>query len=66
MVLKPVMSNSSLGKLIWLLIYIGLLVCGLGVWYVEHSLAVGATLLSFGGGSVAVGVALIWVRSRRP
>ena len=60
------MSNQRLEQLIWVLIYAGMLVFGLGVWYVEHSLAVGSTLMTLGAASVAAGVVLVWVRSRRP
>ena len=60
------MNNANLDKLIWLLVYAGMLVFGLGAWYVEHSLAVGSTLMTFGAGGVAAGVLLVWVRSRRP
>ena len=60
------MDNAQLEKLIWPLIYAGLVVLGLGVWYVEHSLAVGSTLLILGGLAIGAGALLIWVRSRRP
>jgi len=60
------MSNSHLESLIWVLIYAGLFVAGLGIWYLEHSLAVGSTLITTGGLAVVAGVVLIWVRSRRP
>ncbi len=60
------MSNSRLDWLIWALIYAGLFIAGLGIWYVEHSLAVGSTLITAGGLAVAAGAVLIWVRSRRP
>jgi vacuolar-type H+-ATPase subunit I/STV1 len=60
------MDNANLEKLIWLLIYAGMLVFGLGAWYVEHSLGVGSTLMTIGACAVAAGVLLVWVRSRRP
>jgi hypothetical protein len=60
------MDNKTIEKLVWLLIYGGMLVAGLGVWYVEHSLAVGSTLISFGAAAIVAGAVLIWIRSRRP
>jgi hypothetical protein len=60
------MDNTSLDKLIWVLIYAGVFGAGLGVWFVEHHLAVGLTLLLAGAASVAAGAVLIWIRSRRP
>jgi vacuolar-type H+-ATPase subunit I/STV1 len=59
------MSNHTIDKLIWVLIYAGLFVAGLGVWFMEHSMAVGWTMILFGAGSVVAGAVLIWVRSRR-
>jgi hypothetical protein len=59
------MDNATLDKLIWVLIYAGLSVAGLGVWFMEHSLAVGWTMMLFGAGAVMTGAVLIWVRSRR-
>ena len=60
------MSNQRLEQLIWVLIYAGMLVFGLGFWYVEHSLAVGSTLISLGAAAIVAGAVLIWIRSRRP
>lgn len=59
------MGNTTLERLIWVLIYAGLVVFGLGVWYVEHSLAVGTTLMTVGALGVAAGAGLIWLRARR-
>jgi hypothetical protein len=39
---------------------------GLGIWFTEHHLAAGVTLMSFGGGLMAAGAVLLWLRSRRP
>lgn len=60
------MSNKALDALVWVSIYTGMASFGLGVWFVEHSLAVGSSLMSLGGAAVIGGVVLIWVRSRRP
>ena len=59
------MQNKTLEKLIWALIYAGLALGGLGIWFMEHSLAVGWTVLITGVGMVLSGAVLIWVRSRR-
>jgi hypothetical protein len=59
------MNNDTLDKLIWVLIYAGIFVAGLGIWFMEQHLAVGWTMFICGAGLVAVGAVLIWVRSRR-
>jgi hypothetical protein len=59
------MSNSTLDKLVWGCIYAGLFGAGLGIWFLEHSAAVGWTLAVGGAGLVLVGALLIWIRSRR-
>lgn len=59
------MQNKTLEKLIWVLIYAGLTAGGLGIWFMEHSLAVGWSVLLTGTGLVLSGAVLIWVRSRR-
>ncbi|MEO7852368.1 MAG: hypothetical protein ABIR94_08975 [Rubrivivax sp.] len=59
------MDNTTIEKLVWVFIYAGMAVFGLGVWFIEHSLAVGSTLLVFGGAAMAAGVVLIWLRSKR-
>lgn len=60
------MDNKAIESLAWVLVYAGMLVFGLGVWLLEHSLAIGSTLMLFGAAGVGSGVVLIWVRSRRP
>jgi len=59
------MKNDRLDKLVWALIYAGLFIGGLGIWYMEHHLAIGWTLVLVGGTMVAAAAFLIWVRSRR-
>lgn len=59
------MSNKTIEALVWVLVYAGLALFGLGVWYVEHSIAAGASLMSAGGLAVAGGALLVWLRSRR-
>ncbi|HYN61438.1 MAG TPA: hypothetical protein VET87_18125 [Rubrivivax sp.] len=60
------MQNKTLEKLIWSLIYAGLAILGFGIWFMEHSLAVGWTVLLSGGALILAGALGIWVRSRRP
>ena len=60
------MKNQTLDVLIWVCIYVGLFLLGFGIWFTEHHLAAGITLLTLGGGLVAVGALLLWLRSRRP
>jgi uncharacterized membrane-anchored protein YitT (DUF2179 family) len=60
------MSNDNLDKLVWVCIYAGLFIVGLGLWFVEHHLAAGLSLAVAGGTLVALGGFLIWLRSRRP
>ena len=59
------MSNSTLEKLIWLLIYGGLLLISLGLFVSRQDGAFGGTLIGGGTLAVAAGAVLIWVRSRR-
>ncbi len=59
------MSNATIETLVWVFIYAGMAVFGLGVWFIEHSLAVGSTLMVFGSAAVAGGIVLIWLRSKR-
>jgi hypothetical protein len=60
------MHTKTLEALVWVLIYAGLFIAGLGIWFMEHSLAVGWTMFVCGCGLVVAGAVLIWVRSRRP
>ena len=59
------LSNSTLEKLIWLLIYAGLLMFCLGVFLRRSDAGLGWTVLLAGAAAVLLGVLLIWVRSRR-
>ena len=60
------MSNQALETLVWVCIYAGMFGVGLGIWFSEHHLGVGVTLIAVGGGLIAAGAVLIWLRSRRP
>ncbi|MBE0550631.1 MAG: hypothetical protein IH627_23805 [Rubrivivax sp.] len=59
------MSHPALGRLIWLLIYGGLLLAGLGIFVMRHDAVLGWVLVVAGALETAAGVVLIWVRSRR-
>ena len=60
------MSKHTLDVLVWVCLYAGLFVFGLGLWFRKHHLAATVTLMSVGGALVATGVLLLWLRSRRP
>ena len=58
------MKTSTLDKLIWVLIYGGLLSVGLGLSVARSDDALGWTIISGGGFTAAVGVLLVFVRAR--
>lgn len=60
------MNPTTFDSLIWVLIYAGMLAVGFGIWSLEHSVAIGSTLMLVGGAGIGSGAVLIWVRSRRP
>ncbi len=60
------MKPSTTEKLVWILIYGGLLAVGLGISLQQRgSAALGWTLTVGGGIVAAAGVVLIWVRSKQ-
>lgn len=60
------MKPSTIEKWVWILIYGGLLSVGLGIALQQQgALALGWTLSVGGGVVAALGVVLIWVRSRQ-
>jgi hypothetical protein len=59
------MTNVALERLVWVLIYGGLLALCLGLFVTLLGGWVGWFLKVGGVGATAAGVALIWVRSRR-
>ena len=60
------MKPSTTETLVWILIYGGLLSVGLGLALQQRgTAALGWTLVAGGGVVAAVGVVLIWVRSRQ-
>ncbi len=58
------MSKSTVEKLIWILIYGGLLGVCLAIFVAPRSAHMGWVLGVAGGVAAAAGVLLIWVRSR--
>jgi hypothetical protein len=56
--------KGRLDTLIWVLIFGGLFAVALGIGSRPSAPAAGWTLIACGGGATAVGVVLIWVRSR--
>jgi hypothetical protein len=59
------MKNETIDQLVWVLIYAGMFIAGLGIWYMEHHAAIGWTLVLAGGAMIVLAGFLIWVRSRR-
>jgi cyanate permease len=60
------MKNETIDKLVWVLIYAGMFVAGLGIWFMEQHLGAAWSLLIGGGALFGAGALLIWLRSRRP
>ena len=60
------MSNAALEKLVWVLIYSGLLLVCLGVFLMRGDAVLGWVIVIAGALDAAAGAVLIWVRSRRP
>ena len=63
---KATMSNDTLDKLIWTLIFGGLLVGSLGLFVERQNEPLGWSIVVVGSVAAVVGVVLVWVRSRRP
>lgn len=62
--MATVQALARLQKVVWILIYGGLLTLVLGLSTQRTDEVVGWTLVVIGGVLAAVGVVLIWVRSR--
>lgn len=60
------MSNPTLEKLTWRLIFGGIFLLMLGLWLPADAALLGMALAGAGALTVLVGVVLVWVRSRRP
>lgn len=58
------MTTQTVDKLIWVLIYGGLLLGSLGLFVQRSHDPMGWTLVLLGGGAAAAGAVLIWVRSK--
>jgi hypothetical protein len=59
------MSNKALERLVWILVYSGLLLASLGVFLMRSDTVLGWVFVIAGLLDVAVGAVLIWLRSRR-
>ena len=59
------MKSARLEALIWVLIYGGLLLAGLGLAVQRSDDALGWSMVVVGAIVVVIGVVLIWVRSRQ-
>ena len=60
------MSNRAplVEKLVWIYIYVGLLLLGLGLAVQRSDATIGWVIAGIGIVSTVVGIVLIWVRSR--
>ena len=60
------MSNRAplVEKLVWIYIYVGLILLGLGLSVRRADATIGWTILAVGIVSTIVGIVLVWVRSR--
>ncbi len=58
------MTTARVEVLIWVLVYVGLGLIGLGLAVLRRDATLGAGIVIVGGVSAAIGVVLIWVRSR--
>jgi hypothetical protein len=60
-----VISNPALDKIIWILIYGGILMMSVGVFILRADATLGWFVIAAGGFETLAGVVLIYVRSRR-
>ncbi len=60
------MTNATLEKLIWALIFGGLIVLSVGVFVERQNLPLGWLMVLAGAAIAAAGAVLVFVRSRRP
>jgi hypothetical protein len=60
------MTNSTIEKLIWPLIFGGLFGAGFGLMLGNEGSSLAWPVTALGCAAVAVGAVLIWMRSRRP
>lgn len=60
------MTNPTLEKLTWRLIFGGIFLLMLGLWLPADAARLGNVLAAVGAVTVLVGAVLVWVRARRP
>jgi hypothetical protein len=60
------MRATTIEKLVWVLIYGGLLFGGLGLFVDREGSVLGIGMLVIGALAVLAGIVLVWVRSRMP
>jgi hypothetical protein len=60
------MHAATLDKLVWVLVYGGLLAACLGLFLMGSSEGLAWAFIGLGGLSTAAGALLLWVRSRLP
>ena len=60
------LSTQRIGTLIWVLIFGGLFVVGLGIALERSGASYGWSFIVGGALAIAVGCVLVWVRSRMP
>jgi hypothetical protein len=58
------MKAATVEKLVWVLIYGGLLLGGLGLFVDREGSALGIGMVVIGAVAALVGIVLVWVRSR--
>ena len=58
------MKAAKLELLVWVLIYAGIGLAIVGLWTLQAQAALAQGLMVVGGSLAAIGVLLIWVRSR--
>jgi hypothetical protein len=60
------MQAATVEKLVWVLIYGGLLFGGLGLFVDREGSVLGIVMVAAGALAVLAGIVLIWFRSRMP
>ena len=55
---------SLVEKLVWIYVYAGMILLGLGLAVQRSDAALGWTVAAIGIVAIAVGIVLVWVRSR--
>jgi hypothetical protein len=60
------MRAKTVEALVWVLIYGGLLLGGLGLFVDREGSAVGIVMVVIGAAALLAGIVLVWVRSRMP